>query len=39
MKRNNQKHEAVVRMQREKIGSGRKGDKRFEGEDGVGVLH
>ena len=39
VKRNSQKHEAVVRMQREKIQSRRKGDKRFEGEGGVRVLH
>ena len=29
----------MVRVQREKIQSGRKKDKRFEGEDGVRVLH
>ena len=29
----------VVRLQREKIQSGRKKDKRFEGEGGVRVLH
>ena len=28
-------HEVVVRVQREKIQSGRKKDKRFEGEGGV----
>ena len=38
-KRNSQEHEAVVRVQREKIQSGRKKDKRFEGEDGERVLH
>ena len=27
-----------MRVQREKIGSGQKGDKRFEGEGGAGVL-
>ena len=36
---NSQEHEAVVRVQREKIQSGRKKDKRFEGEGGVRVLH
>ena len=30
---------AVVRVQREKIRSGRKEDKRFEGESGAVVLH
>ena len=39
VKRNNQEHEAVVRVQREKIQSGRKKDKRFEDEGGVRVLH
>ena len=29
----------MVRVQREKIQSGRNGDKRFEGEGGVRVLH
>ena len=29
----------MVGVQREKIQSGRKGDKRFEGEGGVRVLH
>ena len=29
----------MVREQREKIQNGRKGDKRFEGEGGVEVLH
>ena len=29
----------VVSTQREKVRSGRKGDKRFEGEGGAGVLH
>ena len=38
VKRNIQKHEAVVRVQREKIQSGRKNDKWFEGESGVRVL-
>ena len=39
VKRNSQKHEAVVGVQREKIQSGRNEDKRFEGEGGVRVLH
>ena len=39
VKRNSQEHEAVVRVQREKIQSGRKKDKRFEDEGGVQVLH
>ena len=39
VKRNSQEHEAVVRVQREKLQRGRKRDKRFEGEDGVRVLH
>ena len=39
VKRNSQEHEAVVRVQRKKIQSGRKKDKRFEDEDGVQVLH
>ena len=30
---------AVVRVQNEKIRSGRKKNKRFEGEGGAGVLH
>ena len=38
-KRNSQEHETVVRVQREKIQSRRKGDKRFGGEGGVRVLH
>ena len=29
----------MVRVQREKIQSGRNEDKRFEGEDGVWVMH
>ena len=37
--RNSQEHEAVVQVQREKIRSGRKEDRRLEGEDGAGVLH
>ena len=32
VKRNSQEHEAVMRVQREKIQSGRKKDKRFESE-------
>ena len=39
VKRNRQEHEAVVRMQREKIQSGRKKDKKFESKGGVRVLH
>ena len=39
VKRNSQEYEAVVRVQREKIQSGRKKDMRFEGEGGVRVLH
>ena len=39
VKRNSQEHEAVVRVQSDKIHSGRKKDKRFEGEGGVRVLH
>ena len=39
VKRNSQEHEAVVRVQREKIQSGRKKDKRFEGKGGVRVQH
>ena len=35
VERNSQEHEAVVRVQRKKIQSGRKKDKRFEGEGGV----
>ena len=39
VKRNSKEHEAVVRVQRETIQSGRKKDRRFEGEDRVRVLH
>ena len=39
VKKNSQEHEMVMRVQREKIQSGRKKDKRFEGEGGVRVLH
>ena len=39
VKRNSQEHEAVVRVQREKIQSGQKKDKKFESEGGVRVLH
>ena len=39
VKRNSQGHEAVVRVQREKIQSGRKKNKKFESEGGVRVLH
>ena len=37
VKRNSQDHEAGVRVQWEKIQSGRKKDKRFEGEGGMRV--
>ena len=39
VKRNSQAHGKVVRVQREKIQSERKTDKRFEGEGGVRVQH
>ena len=39
VKRNSQEHEAVVRVHREKIQSGRKKNKKFESEGGVRVLH
>ena len=39
VKRNSQEHEAVVRVQSEKIQSGRKKGKKFEGEGGVRLLH
>ena len=39
VKRNSQEHEVVVRVQREKIQSGWKKDKKFESEGGVRVLH
>ena len=39
VRRKSQEHEAVVRVQRKKIQSGRKKDKRFEDEGGVQVLH
>ena len=39
VKRNSREHKAVVRVQREKIQSGRKKDKRFEDEGGVRVMH
>ena len=39
VKRNRQEHEAVVRVQREMIQSGRKKDKRIESKDGVRVVH
>ena len=39
VKKNNQEHEAVVRVQRETIQSGRKKDRKFEDEGGVRVLH
>ena len=38
VKINSQEHEAVVRVQRENIQSGRKKDKRFEDKGGVQVL-
>ena len=37
--KNSEGHEAVVRVQTEKIQSGQKKNKRFEGEGGVRVLH
>ena len=39
VQRNNQQHNAVVKVQREKIPSGRKKDKRFECEGEAGVLY
>ena len=39
VKRNSHEHEAVVRVQRKKIQSGQKKDKRFEDEGGVQGLH
>ena len=39
VKRNSQEHEAVVKVQREKIQSGLKKEKKFESEGGVRVLH
>ena len=39
VKRNSQEHEAVVSVQREKIQSGQKKDKRFESDGGVRMLH
>ena len=39
VKRNSQQHEAMVRVQREKVQSGWNEDKRFEGEGGVQGLH
>ena len=38
VKRNSQEHEAVVRLQRKKIQSGRKKDKKFKSEGGVLML-
>ena len=38
VKRNSQEHEAVVRVQREKIQSGRKKDKKFESEGASAAL-
>ena len=37
MWRNSQEYEVVVRVQKERIRSGRKGDKRFEGEGGADI--
>ena len=37
--KDSQEQEAVVREQRKKRQKGWKEDKRFEGEDGAGVLH
>ena len=39
VKINSQEDETVVRVQREKIQSGRKKNKKFEGKGGVRVLH
>ena len=39
MDRNSREHEAVVRVKTEKMQSGQKKDKRFEGKGGSGVLH
>ena len=39
VKRKSREHEAVVRMQSERIQSGRKKDKRFKSEGRVQVLH
>ena len=39
VKKNSQEHEAVMRVQRKKIQSGRKKNKRFEGVGEVRVLH
>ena len=39
VKKNSQEHETVVRVQREKIQSGWKKDKKFESEGWVQVLH
>ena len=38
VKKNNHEHEVVVRVQKKKIQSGRKKNKRFESEGGVRVL-
>ena len=38
MQKDSHKHEAVVKVQGDKIRNGRKGDKRFEGQGGAGVL-
>ena len=37
--RDSQEHDMVVRVQKKKIQSGRKRNKRFDGEGGVKVLH
>ena len=39
MQKDSQEQEGVVREQREKKQNGQKGDKRFEDEGGMGVLH
>ena len=39
MYRDSQEQEAVMRVQRKKIRSGRKGNKRFVSEGGAGVMH
>ena len=39
VQRNSQEHEAVVKVQREKIQSRRKKDKKFEDKGGMRVLH
>ena len=39
MNRDSREHEAVVKVQREKVQSEQKEDKKFEGESGAEVLH